>query len=153
MYYTPTGTAGTNDYFDITGVQLEIGSVATPFARAGGTLQGELSACMRYYYRANGAGPSAFQALGNAYSTSGVQCAFQAPTTMRTYPTVIDYSGIRLTDNVSVFTVSSLTLSSDYGTNNLINLIATGATGLTQFRSYLLVGNAAGNYIGVSAEL
>jgi len=47
--YSATGTAGAADYVDITGVQLEKGSVATSFEhRPIGT---ELSLCQRYYQK------------------------------------------------------------------------------------------------------
>jgi len=45
--YTPTGTAGAADYFDVTGVQLELGSVATPFEVRPYPV--ELQMCQRYY--------------------------------------------------------------------------------------------------------
>jgi len=64
--FTPTSTAGANDYFDITGVQLELGSTATTFSRAGGTLQGELAACQRYY--ATAIGDTAFYSTLTSYN-------------------------------------------------------------------------------------
>ena len=44
---TPTGTAGTNDWFDIAQVQLCAGNVALPFMPK--SFEEELRACQRYY--------------------------------------------------------------------------------------------------------
>jgi hypothetical protein len=44
---TPVGTAGANDYFDVTGVQLEVGSVATDYDHQPFGLM--LTRCERYY--------------------------------------------------------------------------------------------------------
>jgi hypothetical protein len=45
---TPVGTASTNDYFDITGVQLEQNLQPTPFEQR--PIGIELQLCQRYYY-------------------------------------------------------------------------------------------------------
>lgn len=50
---TGVGTAGTNDYVDITGVQLETGIIATPFEYLSYTY--ELILCQRYYEKLIGA--------------------------------------------------------------------------------------------------
>ncbi len=76
-------TIGTNSYLylnfnvgfaagaftlQIWGVQLEAGSVATAFQTATGTLQGELAACQRYYYRATFT--TSASRLGSGFATS-----------------------------------------------------------------------------------
>lgn len=46
---TPTGTAGTNDYFEVTGVQLERGPRATSYEPQCASFGLELSACQRFF--------------------------------------------------------------------------------------------------------
>ena len=153
--YTPVGTASTNDYFEITGVQLELGSVATPFARTGGTIQGELAVCQRYYYRQGGAQTYNWFAQGAAYSTTGLLGYVVLPVTMRTTPTAVEYSTLCLNDGANALvTVTSATLSSaDSGTNNVrVNFGV--ASGLTQYRFYgVVANNSTSAYLGLTAEL
>jgi hypothetical protein len=72
--------------FDIWGVQLEAGSVATPFRRNAPSLQAELAACQRYFVR-GGSG-----AIGRAISATSARLLYKMPVTMRATPTVV-YAG------------------------------------------------------------
>jgi hypothetical protein len=91
--YTTTGTAGAADYFEVTGVQLEVGSVATPYAPYSATYQGELAACQRYYYQITDG--QTFQPIATAlYRTnSEATIPFDFKQTMRVTPTLVAASG------------------------------------------------------------
>lgn len=150
--YTPVGTAGANDYFEITGVQLEVGSSASDYYPNGNTYQAELAACQRYYYRSSQE-VSGNYAMGIGYNTTNAFIDFQVPSTMRVVPTALDYSNVQLWDATNTQAVTSLTIQSNNNSSNVVCLYAGVASGLTQYRPYILRGNGSANYIGVSAEL
>jgi len=89
--FTPTGTAGTNDYYEITGVQLELGSTATTFSRAGGSIGGELAACQRYLPAVLGAN-SSFNGLSTSTTNSYIVINF--PVTPRVVPTGVTVASL-----------------------------------------------------------
>jgi hypothetical protein len=76
--------------WQITGVQLEAGSVATPFERRPyGT---ELALCQRYFFVAV-TGSAKYWGMGQNYSASALTSYIQFPVTMRTAPTSASTSG------------------------------------------------------------
>jgi hypothetical protein len=77
--------AATNNYWQITGVQLEVGPVATPFEFK--PYGQELRECQRYYYRLSATG-AAFKRFATGFFTSTTIFGYilDAPVTMRTGP-------------------------------------------------------------------
>ena len=151
---TPTGTAGTNDYFEITGVQLEVGSVATPFHTFSTTLQGELAACQRYYWRTTPGVAGSFSNGGSGFSTTLAIISIKYPTTMRIKPTSFDYSGLEILDYVNAAAAVTSAAIGDGVTTDLTTMNFSVASGLTQYRPYFVRVTSAGTgYLGFNAEL
>lgn len=153
--YTPTGTAGAADYFEVTGVQVEVGSVATQFTRQGGTIQGELQAAQRYYFRSQDRGAFGSYTDGYAQNSTIAWFTVPLPSSMRIKPSSVDYSTLRVLRHGAVgFDVTSLSLDAASSTNQAVVVSATVASGLATGEGYTLGnGNSSSGYLGFSAEL
>jgi len=77
--------------WQITGVQLEVGKVATPFEHR--SYGEELALCQRYYYRHTGDGGSDTIGTAAIYSATQAVTNVYFPVTMRTTPTLSVTSG------------------------------------------------------------
>jgi len=135
-----------------TGIQLELGSTATTFSRAGGSIGGELGLCQRYYQRVS-CTTSVYGGFGTAYSTTAAAVQVPLKVTMRVVPTAIDYTTPSLSDGANAAIAATTVAIWAGATQDFIGVIITGAVGLTQFRPYFLASTSASGYIGLSAEL
>ena len=144
---TPDDTSDwwtTNDAtFEITGVQLEVGSVATDFEHR--SFAQELQLCKRYFQII---GPSS----GEAQNSSNIQGTLQATPFMRANPSIaiIDNSnnvGLAGTGTNSVTSVGTIyTESESLGMGGWVEM---GGSGFTQHRFYHIYGGK----FSFSAEL
>jgi len=146
----------TANYLNITGVQLEVGSVATEFERRPyGT---ELALCQRYCYVID-ASNSSYATAGNAiaFSTNYAIANTTLPVSMRTKYTSLTISNNAhwlISDYNNDYTWSNFVLNSSNSTPNLVIYEGTTATTLTAGRTY--VARAANNTsakLTFSAEL
>ena len=119
-----TGALVSGDYFQITGVQLEVGSVATPFEHR--SYGEELALCQRYYWGWNAAGHSAANCsayarwLTVATSTSRARWFPSHPVEMRASPTLIgstSAANFQITDYSDNGTATFSGLSVQEGSN------------------------------------
>jgi hypothetical protein len=155
-----TGTLNNTNYATWTGIQLEVGNVPTSFSRAGGTIQGELAACQRYYYRwttANGGSNAAFSNPVFAYSTTQAFGTIQFPVTMRITPASVETTGTASNYRVIIgsgVTVCSTVPAIDQANPYTMMIGFPVASGLTVGQGGVAGANISSTaFLGFSAEL
>jgi hypothetical protein len=145
---------------ELWGLQLEASSTASDFQTATGTLQGELAACQRYYYRiSDPAGTQLYTAItvlhdNSAQNSTTVYGVTSNPVPMRTTPTSTEFSNIAFHRNDgTLFAISAVTIdpATDSILGSMYNLTVSGVTAGNVGR--VLGNNNSGAYFGVSAEL
>lgn len=141
---------------DFWGVQVEAGSNLTAFQTATGTIQGELAACQRYYYRVTAAaiGNRAGSGFNGTTTLANVIVPFMqqmrtAPSTIETTGTAADYSVNSPAGNIAASAVPAYGVSDEEQAVMQVSV----ASGLTAGDGCMLRFATAGAYLGFSAEL
>ena len=152
IYYVPSGTAGANDYFEVTGVQLEIASSATAYSPNAATQAAELAACMRYYELNSFASGTEGMAIGFVQNATTARYAF-AVVPKRTTPTVA-YTGTLQVEINGGTTISATGLANTkYGGASLCSFYLTVASGLTGGQACCLYASGSTVTISFDSEL
>lgn len=139
--------------FYITGVQLELGSTATPFEQRPYGM--ELALCQRYYYKIANTSANRYYSgsVSAASATRIISSVFTVASQLRVSPT-ITYSGIDIY-NSSYSSVGAITSASVYagGTFQTPSLDINLASGLTTGSQYIVTIAPTTGYMDFSAEL
>jgi hypothetical protein len=144
--------SSTSNVFRITGVQLELGKVATPFEHR--LISEELAACQRYFQTWGGNTGSERLAVGYAQSTTQLRADIPLVVTMRAAPTL----GLSAASNWTIErsgpnrACTSITL--DQPSTKIASANFNVATGLTAGESAHVIGNNTNSArFTLSAEL
>jgi len=150
--------ATVNATWFITGVQFEIGSVATAFQTATGTFQGELAACQRYFQRiGNNASPYYMYTCAAVEGVSTLWGAVPLPVTMRVVPSMSATSSGNTFTFLGYGNVASsfIYLDTAQSSQSSICMGSNTISGLTANQSRYIrnLNDSSGTYISLSAEL
>jgi len=138
--------ASTNNYWQITGVQLEVGPTATPFEFK--PIDAELAQCQRYYQRLDES--RAFVGTNGAGGTNAT-FRYSFPVTMRATPT-ITAQNIRVTDYYSLG--GSATLTGSWLTDKYhAGIVTASGPNYGGPRCLLLESSGGTSYVDFSIEL
>ncbi len=145
-----------NNTFQIWGVQAEAGSVATAFQTATGTIQGELAACQRYYFRQTAGAAGQHFSNGNNETTTKAVFVMPFPSIMRIAPTALEQSGTAGDYSVrhqATSTTASAVPAFESASTNVGIFTITVASGLTAGNGSFARPVNSTAYLGWSAEL
>jgi hypothetical protein len=116
-----------NSTFYITGVQLEIGSSATPFERR--LYNQELANCQRYYFKDITSNNYGSFAMGSVYSATTAQIVYPHKVTMRTASPTVSVSGVAVqTSTTQTSNINTVAGSYPGFNSTLIELTVSGFT-------------------------
>tara|TARA_Y100000114_G_scaffold129865_1_gene127456 strand:+ start:1281 stop:2285 length:1005 start_codon:yes stop_codon:yes gene_type:complete len=138
--WTPSGTAGANDYVDIREIQMEVGEVSSPVFEHR-SFSEELNSCLRYYHTSNIGNPDGSltgAATGIAFDANEVSVCYEFPVPMRATPTITLY------DNAGNSARVHRMRSGDHSNATSASLI--NKTGFANFASTGMAVN--GGYLG-----
>ncbi len=158
VMFAITNSTTNSAQFQVTGVQLEKGTVATPFeVRPYAT---ELALCQRYYTRFDSAGATSNYTrfgAGVVDSTTGAYTLLQLPVVMRAVPAFPGNatsnsapSTFVLSIGGSNFTVTSM---SSERTSSVVGMTWTGTGGVARAGALAIANNTTTAYLAYDAEL
>jgi hypothetical protein len=137
-----------NDWY-LTGVQLEVGSVATDFEHR--SFGQELALCKRYYNRFTAGSIYTRFASGQVQSSDQAEFMFQHPVTMRAAPTFGYGGSVSGWSENSLKTISSIALNDPNVNNCTFTATTSGCTRGTAID--FIANNSATAYIEFISEL
>ena len=146
----------TNDAtFELTGMQLEVGSVATDFEHF--TFADDLRRCQRYYYR-HSEGSSKTIGTATIYQANNIFLIIKFPVTMRTTPTTDVADGtsffrVYANGGNDGFDTFSGTWNAQPNACGLNAYSADGVSGMTAGHSSMILSDHADSYLAFTAEL
>ncbi len=142
-----------NNYLQITGVQLEVGSAATGYEFK--NYEQELAECQRYYQHMNyGASDKFYPFAGDAYSTTILEAIYLPVTNFRTTPTAVTYSNLGLIDRYGSGVIAVTDVAIGQAGQYALLIAFTVASGLTAGTSYWVqTGSSSASHLGISADL
>ena len=153
IIFSPGAVQNSPAYYEVAQAQFELGSVATAFTRAGGTIQGELAACQRYYRRLNaGTAYGTFKGVGVCTSTTKAELVVSLDIELRTNPSFASSGSFQVVNGGASTSTTSLASGQLNTTSPQIEaVVASGLT--TGFGAYLRSNNSTASYLEFSAEL
>lgn len=148
-----TGSLGVQNFtFDMWGVQLERGPVATPFEQRPFGL--ELQLVQRYYVRKVAGTGGGHIGDGWSYITTQANIYVPLQVPMRVVPTALDNGGSIFVQQFSnnTYAISALSLLAGECSNTHAALSVTHAAGSANIGALMRANNDATGYVGFSAE-